>query len=267
MSDYVRQFLSQESTAMGVYGEQDTARAFTTSNRGVPFTPVEYARGISGWYYQNLQSLVRQLKGSSNLGRQIAGEVLFPKLAGGIFAFASGSEVGSVFPSSTMAKLGSETSGNVSAGAIARDIDRGVIPLTAANSGIRDAMRRMGESSAKALVAMETATIVKNEAGRDVLDPRSAAVFWEEWGRYAGSAQLAAITPDQPSFWTAIKSEVAELPEEFKDVAEAAGGLAADALVFAGETVGRTAKGFFSSLGIVNGIMIGGAVYIGWKVI
>jgi hypothetical protein len=123
----------------------------------------------------------------------------------------------------------------------------------------------MGEGAASALVALETSKVVTNPAGTLCLDASSAARFWAGWGKYAGGANLAGISPVRPSFWGAVKNEIDELPEEFKDAAEAAGGLAADALVFAGETAGRTAKGFLGSLGIVNGILAGGALWVGWK--
>jgi hypothetical protein len=266
MADYVDRFLSQERKAMQVFGEQDNARAFTAGGRGVPFTPFEYARGISAWYYQNLPTLVSQLEKSSNSGRNVAAKVLSP-LLGGAIAIDGGTQiVGSVFPSSAMVQLGAEASDPDSFGGIFKDLKAKIIPRTAENLGIRDAMRTMGNASAGALVALETASVTINEAGKSCLDPASAAKFWESWGKYAGGANLAGLTPDQPSFWAGIKDEIDELPQEFKDAAEAAGGLAADALVFAGETAGRTAKGFLGSLGIVNGILAGGALWVGWKV-
>lgn len=274
-TDYVRQFLSQESKAAAVYGEQENGRAFAENNRGVPFTSFAYARGISQWYFKNLRAMVRQLEGSPNSGRQIAGEALASKLLSiGDGSTQGGVFVAGVFPSSEMVRLGTQKAITARSDVSFEDFFTKTdkvrdavmfIEPTPANLGIRDAMRTMGENSAKALVALETASAVINANGTKCLDPASSAQFWQSWRRYAAGANLAGLTPVEPDFWQGIKDEIAELPQEFKDAAEAAGGLAADALVFAGETAGRTAKGFFGSLGIVNGVIAGGAVWFGWK--
>lgn len=262
--DYPSAFTDQISQAKFLYGQQDAAIA--PNRKMIPFTRDLYARAISKWYYDDLIALARTMRdqvspnalddGSVTFMQSVIGNAILSNIGGGVFlsnldSLISGGPIGSAeviaadaFPSSALVLLGERIPSKFIA--------------------LRQICDQMGRGSAKALAAMETASLVPNDEGFACLDPASAVRYWEGWRMYVNAAGSLNHPVAGVSFWNEIKQSVDDLPETAKDLAEGAGELAADALVFTGETIGRTAKGFFSELG-TDIIWVGGLAYLGWR--
>lgn len=254
---YSETYASQVGTAIRLYGEQTSARAYSSNRKAVPYTPTLYAGLISNWYYRNLQSIAQALIDAEDVGwfelqsvRNVIGRRLAKSLAvNTIDAFAGDSPIGERFPVGLLIDI-SEVLGR------SNETDTAVL---------RVALYDMGVGASKALAAMASEERATGNGGIDVMSPENATLFWDGWRQYANAAGSALFTPDQASVWESIKESINELPETVKAAAEKTGELAADALVFAAETGGRAAKGFFGELGIFNTAIAGGAIYLGFK--
>lgn len=281
MPSITENWTSQFRKAQLAFGQQqeaiDIRQSGGQSSRLYPYTPVAFARALSLYYHSTIADLAFALQwgdcpefrdewdnstkadhifdslnikgyavcGASPLREY--GKRLELTIGGSFFESITGNVTRETFPVTVLEK-------------ISHDIPESDDQIRWA----RPFFGAMARESARALLAIEKATVVKNENGLDCLDPISCVQFWDGWMEYANNSDPLMDDITVPSFWDAIAQSTTELPETVGDAAAAATDLAVDAAVAVAEGTGRVGGAFLSGLGVDTMVVLG-AGWLGWK--